>query len=183
VPRKTKPIEIHPERFKAAQSAYNEAQAAKSSGDLTRMAGALNKLGEILNEPKVNGRPLTEIPQVTFEELCRIQCTLNEIASVLKCSPDTVERWCKRTYQLTFADSYQRFSEEGKSSLRRAQIKSALGGNATMLIWMGKQILGQQDRMNIVISPEKADELIDSAVAAHGLAKPETFGGLPIQDE
>ena len=36
--------------------------------------------------------------------------------------------------------------ESLKHSLRRAQIKVALGGNATMLIWLGKNLLGQSDQ-------------------------------------
>ena len=34
---------------------------------------------------------------------------------------------------------------ETKQALRKAQIKSAIGGNTTMLIWLGKNILGQND--------------------------------------
>ena len=32
-----------------------------------------------------------------------------------------------------------------KNSLRRAQLRVALDGNATLLIWLGKQILGQAE--------------------------------------
>jgi hypothetical protein len=35
--------------------------------------------------------------------------------------------------------------EDVKMSLRRAQLQLALNGNPTMLIWLGKQLLGQQD--------------------------------------
>jgi hypothetical protein len=35
--------------------------------------------------------------------------------------------------------------ESLKQSLRRAQIKLALSGNAVMLIWLGKNLLGQSD--------------------------------------
>lgn len=129
------------------------------------------------------GRPLIEISQETFEELCKIQCTLSEVASVLRCSPDTIERWCKRIYQATFADTYKKFAEDGKSSLRRAQMKTALDGNATMQIWLGKQILGQQDKVVVQITPEQADNLIDGAAKQHGLPVPETFGGLPVHDD
>lgn len=162
MPRKTKFTEIHPERFKAAQTAYNEAQAAKQSGDLSRMAGALNKLGEILNEPRTNGRPLTEISQPTFEELCRIQCTLSEVASVLRCSPDTIERWCGRTYKATFAETYKKFAEEGKSSLRRLQFKHAQT-NPAMAIFLGKNYLGQSDKMAIDVS--ELDRQFEAEVA------------------
>jgi len=34
---------------------------------------------------------------------------------------------------------------ETKNSLRRAQLKVALDGNVTMLIWLGKQMLGQSE--------------------------------------
>ena len=34
-------------------------------------------------------------------------------------------------------------------SLRRAQYQKALDGNPTMLIWLGKQILGQRERVDI----------------------------------
>lgn len=97
------------------------------------------------------GRPKKEIDPEVFEGLCRIQCTLQEIASFFKCSEDTIERWCKRTYKVTFADAYKKYSASGKISLRRAQLKLA-EKNATMAIWLGKQYLGQKDddRMSTV---------------------------------
>lgn len=91
-----------------------------------------------------NGRPLTKIDQKTFEGLCEIQCTKNEIASVLKCSGDCISDWCQRTYGVTFADIYKTFAEVGKASLRRAQLKIAQK-NASMAIFLGKQYLGQKD--------------------------------------
>ena len=53
--------------------------------------------------PTKGGRPRKEIDQPTFEKLCEIQCTLEEIAGVLRVSEDTVERWCERTYELGLA--------------------------------------------------------------------------------
>ena len=95
------------------------------------------------------GRPLIEIDQDIFEGLCEIQCTQSEISSVLKVSEDTILRWCKETYGETFAVSYKKHSEGGKSSLRKAQWHAALDGNPTMLIWMGKQVLGQKDQQRV----------------------------------
>lgn len=63
MPRKTKFTEIHPERFKAAQTAYNEAQAARASGDLKAMADRLNDLGEILN--KAPSTALKDLPSLS----------------------------------------------------------------------------------------------------------------------
>ena len=95
-------------------------------------------------EGKRMGRPPIEIDQEQFEKLCEIQCTLEEIANVLKCSMDTVERWCKRTYEMSFAEAFKKYSATGKMSLRRNQFKLA-ETNATMAIWLGKQYLGQKD--------------------------------------
>lgn len=94
------------------------------------------------------GRPKKEINQETFEKLCGIMCTLEEIAGVFNCSEDTIERWCKETYKETFADISKRFQGTGKSSLRRMQFKLA-ERSAAMAIWLGKQYLGQKDTVEI----------------------------------
>ena len=36
-----------------------------------------------------------------------------------------------------------------KKRLRKAQLDAALSGNSTMLIWLGKQMLGQVDKQEI----------------------------------
>lgn len=94
------------------------------------------------------GRPQIEIKQETFEGLCRVQCTLEEISSVLAVSEDTVERWCGRVYQSTFADVYRQKSAAGKASLRRTQFKMAENTPA-LAIWLGKQYLGQSDKQSL----------------------------------
>jgi AraC-like DNA-binding protein len=93
-------------------------------------------------------RPKKEIDQSIFENLCSIQCTLAEIAGVFNCSEDTIERWCKRTYNESFAESFKKYSAEGKTSLRRAQFKLA-EKNAAMAIFLGKQYLGQRDQIEV----------------------------------
>ena len=89
-------------------------------------------------------RPQKKIDRTEFEKLCGLQCTLEEIAGFFECSPDTVERWCKRELGLRFADVYKKYSGFGKISLRRNQLKLS-EKNATMAIWLGKQWLGQTD--------------------------------------
>lgn len=90
------------------------------------------------------GRPRIKIDKGTFENLCHFQCTLEEIAYWFKCSADTIERWCKREYNLSFADAYKKYSAGGKISLRRTQFKLA-EKSASMAIFLGKQYLGQKD--------------------------------------
>ena len=89
-------------------------------------------------------RPRKEIDQTQFEKLCGIQCTQEEIAGFFDVSPDTIERWCKRTYDSGFAEVFKTHSADGKISLRRYQFKLA-ERNAAMAIWLGKQYLGQRE--------------------------------------
>ena len=91
------------------------------------------------------GRPQVQIDKNIFENICGIQCTLSEIASVFRCSEDTIQRWCKREYGENFATVYKRYAERGKMSLRRMQWKLAEKSPA-MAIFLGKNLLGQRDR-------------------------------------
>lgn len=99
------------------------------------------------------GRPRIEVDKAKFEKLCGIQCTLEEIASVLDCSEDTIQRWCMREYHENFAVVHKKFSGVGKMSLRRAQFKMA-EKSASMAIWLGKQYLGQKDVVETEFNPE-----------------------------
>lgn len=103
-------------------------------------------------------RPQKEIDQTQFENLCGLQCTLLEIAGWFKCSEDTIERWCKRTYGENFADAYIKFSATGKMSLRRAQFRLA-EKSAAMAIFLGKNYLGQSD--HVVIEDKSALDRLD----------------------
>jgi hypothetical protein len=94
-------------------------------------------------------RPQIEIDKDIFENLCKIQCTLIEIANVFDCCDETIERWCKRTYEMGFAEAFKRFSVDGKIALRRYQFRMA-ETNVAMAIWLGKQWLGQTDKQETV---------------------------------
>jgi hypothetical protein len=114
------------------------------------------------DKPKM-GRPVIEIDYSLFESLCEIQCTLPEIAGVLKVSEDTVERRVKEHYGETFAETYKKHSAPGLMSLRRHQFRMA-ESNATMAIWLGKQYLGQTDRMDLNV--RELDATIERELAA-----------------
>ena len=105
-------------------------------------------------------RPVKEINKEQFESLCNLQCTLDEIAGFFKCSIDTIERWCKRTYNMSFADTFKVYSQNGKISLRRLQFKLAEKSYA-MAIWLGKQYLGQTDKIEATTSFEDLRPLAD----------------------
>lgn len=107
------------------------------------------------------GRPRKEIDVEQFKGLCAIMCTEEEIASWFNCSVDTIERWCKRELNGTFADVYKKYSASGRISLRRAQFKMAQK-NCTMAIWLGKQYLGQTDKQDVTTTLDAKDNFIEA---------------------
>lgn len=94
------------------------------------------------------GRPKIEIDENDFKKLCGLQCTLVEIAGFFNCSEDTIERWCKRKLEMSFAEAFKKYSSNGKISLRRWQYKMA-EHNCSMAIFLGKQWLGQTDSVQV----------------------------------
>lgn len=89
-------------------------------------------------EPKrKRGRPPLELDEKVIAGLARIDCTMIEIAAVVGCSVDTLER--------NYADVIEKNRKDGHASIRRQQYKLAMAGNPTMLIWLGKVQLGQRE--------------------------------------
>jgi hypothetical protein len=82
-----------------------------------------------------------------------VQCTLAEIAAHFAVSEDTVERAVKREQGVSFADYFGQKRKAGFVSLRRRQYELAMAGNATMLIFLGKQYLGQADKQHVTTLP------------------------------
>lgn len=101
-------------------------------------------------EKKPTGRPRLEVDLDLASRLASIMCTGEEIADVLQVSYKTVERRVEEETGLGFGEWIKRHQAVGKSSLRRMQWKTAENGNVTMQIWLGKQYLGQADKVEQV---------------------------------
>ena len=72
-------------------------------------------------------------------KLASIHCTYQEIADVIGTSTTTLEK--------RFKHLIEKGRAEGKKSLRRKQMEVALEkGDVRMLMWLGKQYLGQADQ-------------------------------------
>ena len=94
----------------------------------------------------MTGRPRKPIDQNEFEKLCGLQCTKAEIQGWFDVSDKTLDKWVKETYGVTFSVVFEQKRSSGKISIRRKQYEVAQKGNVTMLIWLGKQYLGQKDK-------------------------------------
>lgn len=138
--------------------------------------------------PKATGRLPAKIDMRQLEVLARIQCTFDEIGAVLGISSKTVQR--------RFGRQIKEWREGGKTSIRRAQYTMAVGTpaqidektgkviappippNPTMLIWLGKQMLGQKDMSRQEFSDPNGKPLPQSKVTVE-FVRP----AKPAQDE
>jgi hypothetical protein len=76
------------------------------------------------------------VPQ-EVENLARLWCSYEEMSEFFGINVETLK--------YNFRDYITKGRAETKQALRKAQLKVALSGNTTMLIWLGKNILGQSD--------------------------------------
>lgn len=88
----------------------------------------------------------------------RAQLTLERAAAFFRVSRQTL--WRFMTNYPEAAEAWDRGLALGQGDLQAKQMQMALAGNVVMLVWLGKQYLGQRDKMDVqasVISHE--DEL------------------------
>lgn len=98
---------------------------------------------------KKTGRPEGR-PPIIFDlegitALAGLNCTLQEVAAFFGVSESTVEH--RFTTEPDLRAAWEKGRASGKLSLRRKQTEMANAGNVTMLIWLGKQLLGQKDKV------------------------------------
>ena len=97
------------------------------------------------SRPK-RGRPPLAISAKSVEELAALGCNPEEIAGVLSCSRDTIDR--------NFAEQVALGRMRLAKKLRERQIDIAMNGSVPLLIWLGKQYLGQRDKAEQTIREE-----------------------------
>ena len=84
--------------------------------------------------------------------------TQEEMASWFDVCLSTIEKYMtqKDPENVTeFLRVYKKAAAKATTSLRRVQMSKALDGDNTLLIWLGKQILGQKDKSDITSDGEK----------------------------
>lgn len=111
---------------------------------------------DIISEYQTKYRA-TKKDQIDYDlvfKLAHIQCTEMEIEYIIGCSHSTFQRWKQEDPKLIEALEYG--AVDGKIALRRAQFQVAFPdpqngyrGNPNMLIWLGKQILKQSEKVQV----------------------------------
>ena len=75
------------------------------------------------------------------EQLAGFGCSNTEIASFFGCDESLIRK--------SYSENLTKGRDKGKIRLRQLQWRQAEHGNVSMLIWLGKQMLGQSDRQEV----------------------------------
>lgn len=114
------------------------------------------------------GRPTIDFNEKTFNDLIGLGCSQEEICWFFRddtgksANIDTLSRWCKRKYGMTFQEY---FRQNGgmmlKISIRRNQLALSKK-SAVMAIFLGKNYLGQRDNIEVEHKDlSKVEELLN----------------------
>jgi hypothetical protein len=119
----------------------------------------------IADEPLPNpvGRPPAEIDLDMVRNAAGIGCTVHEIASVLGIGRSTMHKYMALNPEIQEAIDEGR--DKGCATLRRQQWHRATAGSDTMLIWLGKQFLGQKDRQDVTTGDAPLTQMVFMAPA------------------
>ena len=104
------------------------------------------------------GRPQKQINKRDFEKLCELQCTKEDIANWFEVSEDTIDRFCKREYGVSFAVVFKQKRTKGTVSLRKAGFDMAKN-NPSVHIFYAKNFLHMTDRQDIRTEITTAEQM------------------------
>ena len=111
------------------------------------------------------GRPTVNFDKKQFIDLVALGCKQEEIYWFFRdetgkvANIDTLSRWCKREFGVTFQEySKQNSLMALKIQLRRNQFEMSKH-SVPMAIWLGKQYLGQKEQQEIMIDRSTDDTI------------------------
>lgn len=82
-------------------------------------------------------------------------CDGTEVAATLGIHPNTLYERCERDNNLSFSEYSATKRASGDRLLKMKQFEVAMTGDKTMLVWLGKQRLGQTERTDHTTAGEK----------------------------
>ena len=106
-------------------------------------------------------RPKVDIDWDKVGKLLQAHCSAVGIASMLGISTDTLYLRCKQDLNVDYTAFSADKRAEGIELLRAKQYQTAMDGNVTMQIWLGKQYLGQKDKQEVDQTVHSVQQLPD----------------------
>jgi len=82
-----------------------------------------------------------------IKNLCMADCNGVEIASYIGVHPETLYKRCKKDNGISFTEFHLESKSKGDSLLKAKQYEIAMKGDKKMLVWLGKNRLGQSEKL------------------------------------
>tara|TARA_R100000664_G_scaffold31744_1_gene45692 strand:- start:71 stop:451 length:381 start_codon:yes stop_codon:yes gene_type:complete len=95
------------------------------------------------------GRKKTNIEWKKIENMAVAGCNGQQISAAMGIHYNTLARRCQEDNKCDFSEYLQTKKEKGNNLLKQKQFDLALKGDRGMLIWLGKNRLGQSDKKEI----------------------------------
>lgn len=106
-------------------------------------------------------RPEKPINWILVDNLLEAGCLGTEIAAHFDMHPNTFYDRVSQKYNMSFTEYSTQKKQKGESLLRATQFAKAIGqsskGDNTLLIWLGKQRLGQKETQETNTPPNQAE--------------------------
>lgn len=96
----------------------------------------------------LNGKAHKKIDWNKVDELLKAQCHGTEIAAILGVSEDTLYNHCFFEHNVNWNQYKNPPKDAGKGLVKYEQYKEARSGNVQMMIFWGKNHLGQRDKFD-----------------------------------
>jgi hypothetical protein len=101
------------------------------------------------------GRPTSVIDWDEVKESLLKGCTGQDIAAEQGVYYGTLTEACRREQKVQWTEFCSMYRHRGDALLRKKQFDSAMTGDRTLLVWLGKQRLDQRDTPPQVITEEQ----------------------------
>lgn len=102
-------------------------------------------------------RPEKPIDWAKVDQLLMAGCKGTQIAPHFDMHPETFYDRVKEKHGVGFTEYCALKKDHGDSLLHAKQFEKALKGDNTMLVWLGKNRMGQKDREELTTLPPLAD--------------------------
>lgn len=105
---------------------------------------------KLVGEKDIGGRPPTKINWEVMDGILQFGARLTDCVELVGVSDVTIQKKIKEKFNMTFTEYRDLKMSKMRIKLLQKQYDSAMSGNVAMLIFLGKQYLGQSDKQEII---------------------------------
>lgn len=106
-------------------------------------------------------RPQIPIDWTVVDKWLEADCTGTQVAGLLGIHPDTLYNRCQQDKGVTFTVYSNEKKAKGDGLIKEKQYVEALNGDRGMLIWLGKQRLGQRENQDLNVTGNMSVRIVN----------------------